>query len=108
MRKMLLTGVMAIGLSGCATLSQNTVNFINQVEQITAQACKFIPEAVVILNIFNSGVGTTVNAVANAICAAVPPPASAKFRSLPRFATGMPPVVVGNSNGVQIIGWRAP
>lgn len=112
MRKALTIGLLAsyLMVSGCATLNQQTANFLAQVQSFTAQACKFIPTIDTILAIFNAGIATTVGTIATTVCAAVPPVATVRYRALPRAGTGAPAMAVGSVRSqignVVINGWR--
>jgi len=67
-----------------------------------------IPTVDSILAIFNSGIAATATAVANAVCSAAPPTASAAFKALPlRAQAPNSPAVIGSVNGVTVTGWRA-
>jgi hypothetical protein len=66
-----------------------------------------VPTIATILSLFNAGIATTVGGLATAICASVPPPASAKFSALPRYGAG-PAVTTGNIGTIPINGWRTP
>ena len=108
MRKFLLSSAMvvAITLGGCGTTQvQQIETFIGQVQAYAAQVCKFVPDVATIISLVNSGVGLVVGAVGQAVCNAIPPPASAQFRALPLRGSG-PAVVVGNSGSVPVSGWR--
>ena len=105
MRKMLLSLALAggIALAGCSTTQvQQAETFIGQVQADAALVCKFVPDVTTILSIVNSGIGQVVGAVVQAICNAVPPTASARYKALPRAG--------GGGNAVQvspgISGWR--
>lgn len=110
MRKFLLTSVTAatIGLAGCSTTQvQQIETFLGQVQSYTAQVCHFVPEIATIVALVNSGIGTVVGAVGQAVCNAIPPPASARFMAIPLKGTG-PAVNAGNIGNIPITGWRTP
>lgn len=96
--------IAALTLGGCTTAQ--VTSFIGQVQADAAIACKFIPTVATILAFFNAGIGATVASVTAAICSAVPPPASAKFKSLPLRSAGGVPGVTGIVNSIPIVGWR--
>ena len=106
--KFLTVGVVAgsLLLAQCSTTQvQQVETFLGQVQAYTAQVCKFVPTIDTIISIVNSGVGQVVGAVGSAICNAVPPPASARFRALPRLGAPFAGTA-GTLNGVTINGWR--
>lgn len=106
MRKMLsicTIGSLAL-LGGCTTMQITSV--IGQIQAYTAVACKFIPTVATILAFLNAGIGTAVGTVGAAICASVPPPASAKFQALPHYRAGGPAVVAGQAGNIVVTGWR--
>lgn len=85
MRKFLLASALAssMWLGGCATMGGpgGLGDFIKQVQQITVQACGFLPLASTVAGIISAGQFTEGFAIANAICAAVtaaPPPQLAR------------------------------
>ncbi len=106
MRKLFLTctAVVFIGLAGCTTMQITTA--IGQIQAYTAVACKFIPTVATILAFLNAGIGSAVGTIGGAICASVPPPASAQFRALPHYGAGGPPVVAGQAGNIPVVGWR--
>ncbi len=119
-RRSLLAGAAVAPLAGCAT-PQPGVNIIQQiidtVQQWAAVACGIIPTAQSILSLLAgfgvplTGVGAIVlQQVEQAICAAVPPPASVRYRSIPLRTAASVPGFIGNAptpNGpVPIHGWR--
>jgi predicted small secreted protein len=72
----------SIALAGCNTTAQDiatsiitasqTVNEkVASVRGYATQICAYVPTAATVISIFNSGYGTDVAAVANAICQAV-------------------------------------
>ncbi len=101
MRKMLLVTVLA-ALGGCTTLQITTA--IGQIQAYTAVACKFIPTVATILAFLNAGIGTAVGTVGAAICAGVPPAASARYQALP--LRGHPAAAVSVVSGIPVTGWR--
>ena len=108
MRKFLLLSVVAttITLGGCGTTQvQQIETFIGQVQAYAAQVCKFVPDVATIIALVNSGIGQVVGAVGQAVCNAIPPPASARYMALPRRGAG-PAVTVGTSGSVPISGWK--
>ena len=110
-RKALIAAVAAGSLAGCSTaqftqLDTITTSFIASVQSEAALACKIIPTVDSIVSIFNAAIGQTAGAIAAIVCAASPPPASARFRALP--PQGYSPVVIGKTpGGIVISGWRA-
>jgi hypothetical protein len=104
MRKTFLAVIVAASLAGCTTTQ--VTDFIGQVQADAAIACKFVPTVATILAFFNAGVGATVGSVTAAICAAIPPPASARYLALPRYKTGGVPAIVGSVGQIPVIGWR--
>lgn len=111
MRKLLLGSVTAICITigGCTTTQ--VTDFLGQVQAATATACKFVPTIDTILQIAGSlgfapatAAAGAVTAVANVICAQVPPPASARYQQL--YRQGGPARAVGTVGGVSINGWR--
>ncbi len=111
MRKLMLGAAMATGLAACSTINGVTTvdpNFIASVQSIASTACSVIPTVDSIIAIFNAGIAATATAVANAVCSAAPPKASAVFKALPlRAQVPNTPAVIGTVNGVQVTGWRA-
>lgn len=110
MRKLLFVPLLAsaLVLAQCSTTQiQQAEAFIGQVQAYTAQVCKFIPTVATILAIVNSGIGSVVGAVGSAICNAVPPTASARFKALPKLGAIFAGTA-GTVNGVAITGWRVP
>jgi hypothetical protein len=112
MRKTMIAAVTALFLlTGCSTTQ--ITNFLGQVQADAAAACLFVPTIDTILAVASAlGIpltniaGAAVNTVANAICSQVPPPASARFKSLSPQGGG-PAKTVGNFNGIPINGWRS-
>lgn len=93
MRKFLMAIPLAAALTfgGCATTGTN-IDIIAAVQAATVQACKFLPTAQTVADIFAAGnpLLVTASAVAVAICAAVSPQAlAAKKRG------GAAPTVAG-------------
>jgi outer membrane lipoprotein SlyB len=108
MKRTLLVGVVSLWLVGCSTTQiQQAEAFLGQVQAYTAQVCKFVPTIATILAIVNGGIGSVVGAVGAAICNAVPPPSSARFKALPRLGSTFAGTV-GTVNGIPITGWRVP
>jgi hypothetical protein len=111
MRKMTIAAVTALSLlTGCSSVQ--ITSFLAQVQADAASLCLFVPTIDTILNVAAAlgipatGIaGAAINTVAAAICSQVPPPASARFRSLAPQGGG-PAKTVGNVNGVQVNGWR--
>lgn len=104
MRKLMMSATTAIFLvvAGCSTTQvQQIETFIGQVQAATAQACKFVPTVNTIITMVNSGIGQVVGVVTAAICNAIPPPASARFKALPLVNNGAPVTIAPN-----ISGWR--
>ena len=102
MRKTVMAVVLSLSLAGCTTTQ--ITDFIGQVQADTAVACKFIPTVATILAFFNAGIGATVGTVAAAICATIPPPASAKFQAIP--LRGHPAATVAVFSTIPVTGWR--
>ncbi len=110
MRKSIIATFTALFLlGGCSTVQ--VTNFLSQVQSATATACAFVPTLDTILNVAAAlgipaaGItGAAINTIAGVICQQVPPPASARFRSL--ATPGGPAHAVGSVNGVVIQGWR--
>lgn len=86
MKKLLFALAFAGALAGCtsgptktaqdiatsiSTASQTVNEKVVSVKSYAEQVCKYVPTAATVISIFNSGFGTDVAAVANAICAAV-------------------------------------
>jgi hypothetical protein len=108
MRKFLLSIVVAttVTLGGCGTTQvQQIETFIGQVQADAALVCKFVPEVSTIIALVNSGIGQVVGAVVQAVCNAIPPPASAQFRALHFRGLG-PAVTVSTVGNIPISGWR--
>lgn len=106
MRKFILTSLLALSLGACSTAQvQQAEDFIGKVQAYAAQACHFIPEVATIVSIWNSVAGATVAGVGGAICAAVPPPASARYKALNLKGAG-PAVQTGIIGGIPVTGWR--
>lgn len=85
MTKLLIVGVLALGLAGCNTA---TGKFdITGAQALAVKICSFEPTAQTVLNIFNTGSAAvdTASEIAAAICQAVNTPRSA----------GTKPVVAG-------------
>jgi hypothetical protein len=101
-RAILLAGL--IGLTGCTTAQVTT--FIGDVQADAALVCKFVPTVATVLSFFNAAIGATVSTVTAAICAAVPPPTSARYLGLPRLSVGGAPGTVGYVGNTPIQGWR--
>jgi hypothetical protein len=120
MRKLLLlTSLAAFTLAGCTTaqIQTATTEVESAIQQGTAALCGIIPELQTITTVAGvlfPGV-TAITAIAGAgeaaveaeICTAAPPPASARYRSLPR--TGSYPGTIGTTTGTKTVvtGWRA-
>mgnify|MGYP001596476335 CR=1 FL=1 len=110
MRKTIIAAVASLSLlAGCSTVQ--VTNFLSQVQSATATACAFVPTLDTILNVAAAlgipaaGItGAAINTIANVICHQVPPPASARYRSL--ATPGGPAQAIGSVNGVVIQGWR--
>ncbi len=96
-----IIGSLAV-LGGCTTLQ--ITDAIGQIQAYTAVACKFIPTVATILAFLNAGIGTAVGTVGAAICAAVPPPATARYQALP--LRGHPAASVSVVSGIPVTGWR--
>lgn len=106
MRKLLIALVASVSLASCSTTQvQQAEAFIGQVQTYAAQVCHFVPEVATIVAIWNATAGATVAGVGGAICALVPPPASARYKALPLKDVG-PPQQVGVIGGITISGWR--
>ena len=104
MRKLAVI-LLALQLAACTTTQvQQIETFIGQVQSATAAACKFIPTVSTIISLVNTGIGQVVGVIAAAVCNAVPPPTSARFKALPRV--GARAGAAGTVNGVTINGWR--
>lgn len=81
MKKILLIGALALSLVGCqtaqdvattiTTATQTTKEKVKSVQGYATQICSYLPAASSVIGIFNSGYGTDVAAVSNAICNAV-------------------------------------
>ncbi len=112
MRKWLISTALAGGLmvGGCSTTQ--VTDFLSQVQADAAAVCLFVPTIDTILAVASALgipvtgiVGSAVHTVASAICAQVPPPASAQFKAL--FPRGAGPArTIGNVNGIVVSGWR--
>lgn len=66
----------ALALSGCANpdgTKPSVEQVIAQVQNITANACKFLPTAATIAEIISAGTFTGAASIAAAICAAIKP-----------------------------------
>jgi hypothetical protein len=118
-RRSLLASAAVVPLAGCSTVQIQTIEqqIIDTVQAFEATACGIIPTAQTILAVI-AGFGVSLASVGavvlqqveQAICNAVPPPASARYRSLPFRTSGAPPAVIGNaptpSGNVVVNGWR--
>lgn len=81
MKKFLLIGIACLALAGCqtaqdlatdiTTVTQTTKEKVKSVQGYATQICGYLPAAASVIGIFNSGYGTGVAAVSNAICNAV-------------------------------------
>lgn len=79
--RMALMGAACLAMAGCvtaqdlatdiSTVAQTTKDKITSVQSYALQVCKFVPTAATVVSIFSSGYGSSVAAVANAICNAV-------------------------------------
>jgi outer membrane lipoprotein SlyB len=96
----------ALSLGGCSTLNTQTANFLGEVQAFAAQAFKFVPDIATILALYNAGIGTSVGAIGTAVCALVPPPASARYKALAPHQAGVVPSTIGTIGNVVISGWR--
>ncbi len=112
MQKMLRASVICVFLSvaGCSTVQ--VTSFLAQVQAATAQACLFVPTIETILAVAQALgipavgiVGGAIGTVAGAICKQVPPPASARYKTLLPQGGG-PAKTIGTVNGIAINGWR--
>lgn len=106
----LTAAAVAISTAGCTTTQ--VTNFLGQVQQAAAIACKFVPTIDTVLAVAGSlgfapatAAAGAVNAVAAAICASVPPTTSARYRALAPQGLG-PARTIGNIGGIPINGWR--
>lgn len=122
-RRKLLAGVAVAPLAGCATpgtpppdLSQIIQQVIDTVQAWAASVCHIIPTAKSILDVIASfGISVaSIGAVAlqtieNAICAAVPPPASRRYAAIPLHGAAKS-AFIGNAptpkGPVAVNGWR--
>ena len=91
-------------LAGCTTTQ--ITDAIGQIQAYTAVACKFIPTVATILAFLSAGIGSAVGTIGAAICASVPPVASARYQALPHYRAGGPAVVAGQAGNIPVIGWR--
>ena len=103
-------GAVALSTASCSTTQ--TTDFLAQVQADAAQACLFVPTIATILAVAAalgipaaSIAGAAIQTVANAICAKVPPPASAQFRALAPQGGG-PARTVSVLGNIPINGWR--
>ena len=81
MKKLLIIGAMTLALAGCqtaqdlatdiTTVTQTTKEKVKSVQGYATQICGYLPAAASVIGIFNSGFGSGVSAVSNAICNAV-------------------------------------
>lgn len=81
MRKFLIIGIACLALAGCqtaqdvatsiTTATQTIQQRARSVQGYATQICSYAPTISTIISIFNSGYGTDVSSVANAICGAV-------------------------------------
>ena len=95
MQKLFLASLISLSLAACATTggmpsSTNESPVVQQVQQITQIACKFVPTAGTILQIVAQGVPGlgAAEAIADAICAAVAPTRTMKIST-----TDMPELI---------------
>ncbi len=111
MRKWLVSTALAgsLVIGGCSTMQ--VTNFLGQVQAATASACLFVPTIDTILAVAGAlGIpataiaGAAINTIANTICSKVPPPSSARYKSL--SPQGGPAKTIGTVNGIFINGWR--
>lgn len=85
----------SILLGGCATTGGpgggiDLAALAAQVQQITTQACRFLPTAQTVANIVSAGFAAQPFAIANAICAAVTaPPTVARGKVAPPHVGGV-------------------
>ncbi len=94
MRKLLLSALVAVSMTGCATPGGGPApggNIFDQVRAITSTVCAFLPTAETIGLILAAGNPALQSAadIANAICAAVAP---VRTSGLNRRAVGRPVV----------------
>jgi hypothetical protein len=126
-RRTLLASAAIAPLAGCATpgtpptpgptLQQIIQQVIDTVQSWAATVCGIIPTAKSILDVI-AGFGISVASIGSvglqlvqqAICAAVPPPASARFRSIPLRGVSAAPGPIGPAptpaGPVPVNGWR--
>ena len=113
MRKLFLALALSgsLGLASCTTpiTASQEAQFIAEVQAGAAAACKVVPTVAAILGVFNVVVGASVSAVVTAICAAVPPPASARYGAIHRLGAGSASyigVTTVGTHTVAVTGWR--
>ena len=118
-RRNLLASAAIIPLAGCTTAQVETAEqqIIDTIQAFAAAACGIIPTAKTILAVL-AGFGVSIAGVTavvlqqveQAICNAVPPPASARYRAIPLQGTGAAPVTIGAAptpqGNVPVVGWR--
>jgi hypothetical protein len=121
MHKLMLGAALApfVALGACSTVQveQTAAQVEQAIQSGAAAACGVIPTVSTVLSVIaavtgqSEIVGLTQGAIAaieGDICSAVPAPASARFRALPRASLGKAPAVIGVSkSGTTVVGWRA-
>jgi hypothetical protein len=111
MRKITIAALTSLTLlGGCSTVQ--VTDFLKLVQADAATACLFVPTIDTILavaaalGIPATGIaGAAIDTVAKAICAQVPPPASARFKALAPQGGG-PAQTVAVIGGIPINGWK--
>jgi len=120
MRKFMLATALCTTLGACsaAQIQSATTTIEGDIQAGVAAACGIVPTLATITSVaavMFPGSAGLIGIVASGeaaieadICKAAPPPASARYRALPRAAYGVAPATIGvTPHDVVVRGWRA-
>lgn len=121
MRKIMLGAAMAacVALGGCTAVeieqAANTIE--SDIQAGTAAACGIVPTLqtiTLVASVLFPGIADITSiavageqAIEQDICTAAPPPASARYRALPRLRAAAAATIGVTTHGVAVQGWRA-